>query len=93
MSLEKNTVLKSVTVYANYVLAVNEAEEISEDGNVINSQDAVRNIQPTADVSGESGLVAELAAKLFTDEVKAAYTASLPAEPEAEESSEESAAE
>jgi hypothetical protein len=36
-------------------------------------------------------LVAELAAKLFTDEVKAAYTASLPAaeEPAAEESSEE----
>ena len=89
MSLEKNTVLKSVTVYTNYVLGVNEAEEISEDGNVINSQDAVRNIQPTDDVSGESGLVAELAAKLFTDEVKAQYQASLPAEPAAEESSEE----
>mgnify|MGYP003117442550 CR=1 FL=1 len=89
MSLEKNTVLKSVTVYANYTLAANDAEEISEDGNVISSQDAVRNIQPTDDVSGESGLVAELATKLFTDEVKAAYTASLPAEPAAEESSEE----
>ena len=86
MSLEKNTVLKSVTVYANYTLAANEAEEISEDGNVISSQYTVRNIQPTDDVSGESGMVAELAAKLFTDEVKAAYTASLPA---AEESSEE----
>tara|TARA_R100001086_G_scaffold249999_1_gene192413 strand:+ start:1318 stop:1587 length:270 start_codon:yes stop_codon:yes gene_type:complete len=89
MSLEKNTVLKSVTVYTNYVLGVNEAEEISEDGNVINSQESVRNIQPIDDVSGESGLVAELAEKLFTDEVKAAYTASLTAEPEAEESSEE----
>ena len=90
MSLEKNTVLKSVTVYTNYVLAVSEAEEISEDGNVISSRDAVRNIQPTDDVSGESGLVAELATKLFTDEVQAAYTASLPAEePAAAESSEE----
>jgi len=89
MSLEKNTVLKSVTVYPTYALQVNGAVEISEDGNVVSSQYAVRNIQPTDDVSGESGLVAELAAKLFTDEVKAAYTASLPAEPAAEESSEE----
>lgn len=85
MSLEKNKVLKSVTVYANYTLAANEAEEISEDGNVINSQESVRNIQPTDDVSGESGLVAELAEKLFSDEVKAAYTASLPAEESSEE--------
>ena len=85
MSLEKNTVLKSVTVYTNYTLAANEAEEISEDGNVINSQESVRNIQPTDDVSGESGLVAELAEKLFSDEVKAAYTASLPAEESSEE--------
>lgn len=81
MSLKKNTVLKSVTVYANYVLAANEADEISEDGNVISSNEVVRNIQPIDDVSGESGLVAELATKLFTDEAKAAYTASLPAEP------------
>ena len=85
MSLEKNKVLKSVTVYANYTLAANEAEEISEDGNVINSQESVRNIQPTDDVSGEAGLVAELAEKLFSDEVKAAYTASLPAEESSEE--------
>lgn len=90
MSLEKNTVLKSVTVYTNYTLAANEAVEISEDANVISSQYAVRNIQPTDDVSGESGLVAELATKLFTDEVKAQYQASLPAaEPAAAESSEE----
>ena len=86
MKLEKNTVLKSVTVYTNYTLAANEAVEISEDDNVVSSQHSVRNIQPTDDVSGESGLVAELATKLFTDEVKAAYTASLPA---AAESSEE----
>jgi len=80
MSLEKNTSLKSVTVYPTYGLQVNEASEISEDGNVISSQEVVRNIQPTDDVSNENGLVAELAEKLFTDEVKAAYEASLPVE-------------
>jgi hypothetical protein len=90
MSLEKNKVLKSVTVYTNYTLAANEAVEISEDGNVISSNEVVRNIQPIDNVSNETGLVAELAAKLFTDEVKAQYQASLPAEePAAEESSEE----
>ena len=76
MSLEKNTVFKSVTVYPTYGLQVNEASEISEDGNVISSNEIVRNIQPIDDVSNESGLVAELAEKLFTDEVKAAYEAS-----------------
>ena len=88
MSLEKNTVLKSVTVYPTYALQVNESAEISEDGNVISSQENVRNVQPTDDVSNENGLVAELAEKLFTDEVKAAYEASLPIEEPVEESNE-----
>jgi len=88
MSLEKNTVLKSVTVYPTYALQVNESAEISEDGNVISSQENVRNVQPTDDVSNENGLVAELAEKLFTDDVKTAYEASQLIEEPVEESNE-----
>ncbi len=47
-------------------------------------------IVPTDDISGEDARVQAVANSLWTDEVKAAYTASLPAEePAAEESSEE----
>ena len=62
---------------------------IQDDGAEISRSFHRHVIAPTDDISGEDARVQAVANSLWTDEVKAAYTASLPAEPAAEESSEE----
>jgi len=54
---------------------------VEDDGQVIGGKQYHRHvIAPTDDVSGEDAQVQALAAAIFTDEVKAAYTAKLAAE-------------
>jgi len=94
MAIEKTESVKEVTVYTTYVLAVKTDKSIVDNGVAIHTESEVRNIQPTDDVSGETGLVKDIADKLFTDEVKAAYAAAqAAAAPAAEESSEEESSE
>ena len=61
---------------------------IKDDGSEISRSFHRHVVAPTDDISGEDARVQTVANSLWTDEVKAAYTASLPAEPAAEESSE-----
>ena len=89
MALEKITETGEIIVVANSVLSVRTDTVIKDDGNEISRTFHRHVVAPTDDVSGEDARVQAVANSLWTDEVKAAYTASLPAEePAAEESSE-----
>ena len=89
MALEKTNEIGEIIVGANSVLSVRTDTVIRDDGNE-NSRSFHRHVVvPTDDISGEDARVQAVANSLWTDEVKAAYTASLPAEPAAEESTEE----
>ena len=89
MALEKITEIGEMQVGANSVISVRTDTIIQDDGNEISRTYHRHVIAPTDDISGEDARVQAVANSLWTDEVKAAYTASLPAEPAAEESSEE----
>ena len=86
--LEKITEIGEMNVGANSVISVRTDTVIQDDGNEISRSFHRHVIAPTDDISGEDARVQAVANSLWTDEVKAAYTASLPAEPAAEESSE-----
>ena len=90
MSLEKITEIGEMNVGANSVISVRTDTVIKDEGSEISRSFHRHVIAPTADISGEDARVQAVANSLWTDEVKAAYTASLPAEePAAEESTEE----
>ena len=89
MALEKITEIGEMNVGANSVISVRTDTVIKDDGNEISRSFHRHVIAPTDDVSGEDARVQAVANSLWTDEVKAAYTASLPEEPAAAESSEE----
>ena len=89
MALEKITEIGEMNVGANSVISVRTDTVIKDEGLEISRSFHRHTIVPTDDVSGEDARVQAVANSLWTDEVKAAYTASLPAEPAAEESSEE----
>ena len=78
-----------MNVGANSVISVRTDTVIQDDGVEVSRSFHRHVIVPTDDVSGEDARVQAVANSLWTDEVKAAYQASLPAEPAAEESSEE----
>ena len=89
MALEKITEIGEMNVGANSVISVRTDTVIKDDGNEISRSFHRHVVVPTDDISGEDARVQAVANSLWTDEVKAAYTASLPAEePAAEESSE-----
>ena len=89
MALEKITEIGEMNVGANSVISVR-TDTVIQDGGLEISRSFHRHcLVPTDDVSGEDARVQAVANSLWTDEVKAAYTASLPAEPAAEKSSEE----
>ena len=88
MALEKITEIGEMNVGANSVISVRTDTVIQDDGNEISRSFHRHVIAPTDDISGEDARVQAVANSLWTDEVKAAYQASLPAEPAAEESSE-----
>jgi hypothetical protein len=93
MALSETQVIGEMNVAENGVISVRTDNVISKtegDTTVEISRSFHRHvIVPTDDISGENARVQAVANSLWTDEVKAAYTASLPAEPAAEESSEE----
>ena len=77
-----------MNVGANSVISVRTDTVIKDGGSEISRSFHRHCLVPTDDVSGEDAQVQAVANSLWTDEVKAAYTASLPAAPAAEESSE-----
>lgn len=90
MALEKITETGEIIVGANSVLSVRTDTVIKDEGLEISRSFHRHCLVPTDDVSGEDARVQAVANSLWTDEVKAQYQASLPAEePAAEESSEE----
>ena len=89
MALEKLTQIGEMNVGANSVISVRTDTVIKDDGNEISRSFHRHVIAPTDDISGEDARVQAVANSLWTDEVVAAYQASLPAEPAAAESSEE----
>ena len=85
MALEKITEIGEMQVGANSVISVRTDTVIQDDGNEISRSFHRHVIAPTDDVSGEDARVQAVANSLWTDEVVAAYQASLPAaEPAAE---------
>ena len=90
MALEKTQVIGSMEIGELSQISVRTDTVIKDDGSEISRSFHRHCLVPTDDVSGEDARVQAVANSLWTDEVKAAYTASLPAEePAAEESSEE----
>ena len=89
MALEKITEIGEIIVGANSVLSVRTDTVIKDEGSEISRSFHRHCLVPTDDVSGEDARVQAVANSLWTDEVKSQYQASLPAEPAAEESSEE----
>lgn len=89
MALNKIIEIGEMNVGANSVISVRTDTVIQDDGKEISRSFHRHVVVPTDDVSGEDARVQAVANSLWTDEVKAAYTASLPAAPVAEESSEE----
>ena len=88
MALKKITEIGEMQVGANSVISIRTDTVIQDDGAEVSRSFHRHVVVPTDDVSGEDARVQAVANSLWTDEVKAAYTASLPAEPAAEESSE-----
>ena len=84
--LEKITEIGEMNVGANSVISVRTDTVIQDDGSEISRSFHRHCLVPTDDVSGEDARVQAVANSLWTDEVKAAYTASLPAEESTEES-------
>ena len=69
-----------------FCISVRTDTVIKDDGNEISRSFHRHVISPTDDVSGEDARVQAVANSLWTDEVKAAYTAARPAEESTEES-------
>ena len=89
MALEKKTVVGGLTVSENGSLGVREDTIITDDGVEVSRNFHRKVLAPGEPLDGEDARVVSVANAVWTDEVVAAYTASLPAEPAAEESSEE----
>lgn len=83
--LEKITEIGEMNVGANSVISVRTDTVIQDDGSEISRSFHRHCLVPTDDVSGEDARVQAVANSLWTDEVKEAYTASLPAEESTEE--------
>lgn len=85
MSLEKITEIGEMQVGANSVISVRTDTVIKDEGIEISRSFHRHCLVPTDDVSGEDARVQAVANSLWTEEVKTAYTASLPAEKSSEE--------
>ena len=89
MALQKITEIGEMNVGANSVISVRTDTVIKDEGLEISRSFHRHCLVPTDNISGEDARVQAVANSLWTDEVKAQYQASLPAEPAAEESTEE----
>ena len=89
MALEKQTLVGSIGVNENGTINVRTDTVILDDGVEASRSHSRKALAPGDPLEGEDARVVAVANAVWTDEVKAAYTASLPAEePAAEESSE-----
>ena len=84
MALEKITVVGSMEIGELSQISVRTDTVIQDDGAEVSRTYHRHVVVPTDDVSGEDARVQAVANSLWTDEVKAAYTASLPAAEESE---------
>ena len=83
MALEEKSVVDKVEVLLNGSIQVRRRDQILKDGVEVASTFHRHVVNPGADVSNEDPRVAAIATATWTEEVVAAYQASLP-EPEAE---------
>ena len=91
MSLEKSETLRH-DIEPNGVVFVETVTTVTDDGAVVGSNNHRKPINPGDDYSAEAEVTKAICAAVQTDEVIAAYAAAnpaIPAEPAAEESSEE----
>lgn len=90
MALEKQTLVGSIGINENGTINVRTDTVILDDGAEASRSHSRKVLAPGDPLDGEDARVVSVANAVWTDEVKAAYIASLPAEePAAEESSEE----
>ena len=78
MALEKQTVTDKVEIVGQFnALQIRQANQILEDGVVISQSYHRYVLQPDADLTGQDDKIVAVANAVWTDEVKAAYTAHL----------------
>jgi len=80
MALEEKSVVDKVEVLLNGSIQVRRRDQILKDGVEVASSFHRHIVNPGDDVSNEDPRVAAIAAATWTDEVVAAYQASLPQE-------------
>ena len=85
MALEEKSVVDKVEVLLNGTIQVRRRDQILKDGVEVASTFHRHVVHPGDDVSNEDPRVAAIAAATWTDEVVAAYQASLPPAPEVTE--------
>ena len=85
MALEEVSVVDKVEVLLNGSIQVRRRDQILKDGVEVAATFHRHIVHPGDDVSNEDPRVAAIAAATWTDEVVAAYQASLPLAPEAPE--------
>ena len=85
MALEEKSVVDKVEVLLNGTIQVRRRDQILKDGVEVAATYHRHVVHPGDDVSNEDPRVAAIAAATWTDEVVAAYQASLPPAPEATE--------
>ena len=88
MALEKVISQDKIEIVGEFkAVQVRTKTAVIEDGVELSSGYSRHVVMPDADLSAESAEVQAICGVVFTDEVKAAYAASLPVEEEAEEES------
>ena len=80
MALEEKSVVDKIEVLLNGCIQVRRRDQILKDGVEVASTFHRHVVVPGADVSNEDPRVAAIAAATWTEEVVAAYQASLPQE-------------
>jgi urease accessory protein UreE len=80
MALEEKSVVDKVEVLLNGIIQVRRRDQILRDGVEVAATYHRHVVHPGDDVSNEDPRVAAIAAATWTDEVVAAYQASLPQE-------------
>lgn len=84
MALEENSVVDKIEVLLNGSVQVRRRDQILKDGVEVAATYHRHVLNPGDDTSAEDSRVAAIAAATWTDEVIAAYQASLPQEEPAE---------
>jgi hypothetical protein len=79
--LEETTICDKIEVLANGAIQVRQRQQILKDGNEVAANFSRYCLCPGDDLDGQDPRVVAIANATWTDEVIAAYQASLPAEP------------